>query len=130
MANKKLFRVITCLAILLITILVFNNNVFASTQKSIFEEPPKGGWYDIFSTSGNDPLSGAKSELWGIVQAIGYATSIIMLVIIGIKYIWTSPDGKADVKKQLFPYVIGCALLFGATFFVGVIGNFAITKIQ
>ena len=78
----------------------------------------------------NNPFSSSISDILGIIQAVGVLVAIIMLVYIGIKFIMTSPEGKADVKKELVPYLIGCILLFAGTALIGIIANFAYTEIQ
>lgn len=61
--------------------------------------------------------------LW-IVQAIGYAVSIISLTIIGIKYMLASADEKADLKKRLAPFIFGALLLFASSFIMTIIVQF------
>ena len=60
----------------------------------------------------------------GIVQVVGYVVAVVMLVIIGIKYITSSPEGKAEVKKTALYYVLGAALIAGAVTVAGVIFDF------
>lgn len=77
-----------------------------------------------------NPFSDSISIIIGAIQAVGMSVAVIMLTYIGIKYIWSSPDGKAELKQQLFPYFIGCVLLFGSSWLIGVIADFANTKIK
>lgn len=76
-----------------------------------------------------DPPSSTESSLskstqnWagiilGVIQAIGMSVAVIILVWLGIKYIMASPDGKAEIKKQAFGYILGAVLLFGASWLV------------
>lgn len=62
--------------------------------------------------------------IW-IVQFVGYAIALVSLMIMGVKYMIESPEGKADLKKRMIPFVIGAFLLFGASTLVGVVANFA-----
>ena len=51
----------------------------------------------------------------GIVQVVGVGIAIIMLILIGMKYVLASADEKANLKGQLVIYVIGALLLFAGT---------------
>ena len=50
----------------------------------------------------------------GVIQVVGGAVAIIMLVMVGIKYISASPNERADMKKGLTAYVVGAVILFSA----------------
>jgi hypothetical protein len=54
---------------------------------------------------------------------IGVAIAVGMMIFLGIKYVTSSPDGKADLKKQLGIYVLGLVFILGATTIVGIIKN-------
>jgi len=55
------------------------------------------------------------STVLGIVQGVGIAVSVIMLAVMATKFFLQSPGGKAEVLKQLQPYVIGVILIMGGT---------------
>ena len=46
-----------------------------------------------------------------ILQAVGMVAGVAIVAYMGIKYITSSPDGKAEIKKQAFIYIGGAALL-------------------
>lgn len=50
-----------------------------------------------------------------IVNNIGLVTSILILAVLGIKYMLGSVEEKADYKKDMIPYLVGAGLLFGIT---------------
>lgn len=121
MKKSKIFR-ITCIILQIIYIInMFASSVYASTS---------GGMYGIYDRILNNPFDSSVSTIVGILQAVGMVIAIIMLTIIGIKYIMVSPEGKADLKQQLFPYFIGCILLFGGSVLIGVIANYAYSNIK
>lgn len=89
-------------------------------------------WSQVFALSnisGVDPkanLDEAKpiaANIIGTMQWIGYAIAVIMLVIIGIKYITSSADDKASLKSAAWKYVLGALLITGAVTFVDWIFN-------
>lgn len=57
------------------------------------------------------------------VSIIASATSIVTLIILGIKYMLGSVEEKAQYKKTLLPYFIGAIFVFGATTIPTVIYN-------
>ena len=63
-------------------------------------------------------------KILNIVQIVGVAVAVIMLSVLGIKYMFASTNDKATIKEKLMAYVIGAVLLFGASMLIGVIRNF------
>ncbi len=59
-----------------------------------------------------------------VVATVGSGAAIIVLIVLGIKYMMGSAEEKAEYKKTLFPYIIGAAFVFGASALTGVIYNF------
>ena len=74
--------------------------------------------------TGAASIVSASNSIVGVIQVVGYVVAIVMLIIIGIKYITSSPEGKAEVKKTALFYVLGAVLIAGAATIVGVIFNF------
>lgn len=60
-----------------------------------------------------------------ILQMVGSFASVIVLVVIGIKYMIGSVEEKAEYKRTLMPYIIGCAIVFGFSNLIGIIFNVA-----
>lgn len=67
---------------------------------------------------------GAVSKILGLLQWIGYAFAIGMLIFIGIKYTMSAANEKADLKKGLINYVIGAILIAGAATICGWLADF------
>ena len=59
-----------------------------------------------------------------ILQAIGVVLSVVILIVVGIKYMLGSAEEKSEYKKTLVPYIIGAALIFAAAIFAQVIYDF------
>ena len=71
-------------------------------------------------TPNTDAIEGTKIEeltkqILGLVQWIAMAFAVGMLLYIAIKYMMSSANEKADLKKGLINYVIGAAIMFGVT---------------
>lgn len=52
-------------------------------------------------------------KILSLITTIGTVISVLMLAILGVKYMLGSVEEKAEYKKDLVPYFIGAALLFG-----------------
>lgn len=77
--------------------------------------------------TGTGTVTDIGGKIVGIVQVVGYVVAVVMLVIIGIKYITASPDGKAEVKKTALFYVLGAVLIAAAVTIVGAVFDFGST---
>ena len=69
----------------------------------------------------------AGKNIVSILQAVGVVLSVVMLIVIGIKYMMGSAEEKAEYKKTLLPYIIGAVFIFAASTIASVIFNFANT---
>lgn len=61
------------------------------------------------------------NSIIGIVQFVGTFASVIVLIILGIKYMLGSVEEKAEYKKTMWPYLIGAILVFATTTILSVI---------
>ena len=64
------------------------------------------------------------NQIITIVSTVGSIASVIVLVILGIKYMMGSAEEKAEYKKTLLPYIIGAGLVFAASAIAGIIMGF------
>lgn len=71
------------------------------------------------SSSQSETAVNIAQIILGGFQVVGYFLAVIILVWMGIKYITSSPDGRAEIKKQSLTYFIGVVLLFSAGTIVG-----------
>lgn len=76
------------------------------------------------STPGVEQVGNAGASILSIIQMIGIAVAVIILVWLAVKYITAAPSDKADVKKSAVAYVIGAVLLFAASGVLALIQNF------
>lgn len=61
-----------------------------------------------------DALQDFSSTLFNIFSIVGAAVAVIIGIVIGIKYMIGSVEEKAEYKKMLVPYIVGCVVVFGA----------------
>lgn len=60
-----------------------------------------------------------------IMQTVGIVVAVVVLLILGIKYMMGSAEEKAEYKKTMIPYLVGAILIFASTTIVNVVYNIA-----
>lgn len=115
MKNKTL-KIIAVLLIAIALITLSTTIVRATTGFEPIEPKPGG-------TAG-EKITNTAGQILTIVRIVGMAVAVIMLTILGIKYVAASPNEKADYKKGMTVYVVGAVLLFGASALLSVIQKF------
>lgn len=121
MRNKTL-KIVAILFIAIVLISVATTMVKASDGGFVEVQPQNPG-------AAGTKISNIAGQILYIVRMIGMAVAVVMLTVLGIKYVAASPNEKADYKKGMTIYVIGAVLLFGASMLLGVIQNF-VTKVS
>ena len=76
-------------------------------------------------TSNTDSVQKIGKQILGIVQVIGSIAAVIVLVVLGIKYMMGSAEEKAEYKKTMIPYIVGAVLIFAASNLASMIYNWA-----
>lgn len=115
MKNKTL-KIIAVLLIAIALITLSTTIVRATTGFEPIEPKPAG-------TAG-EKVTNTAGQILTVVRIVGMAVAVIMLTILGIKYVAASPNEKADYKKGMTVYVVGAVLLFGASALLSVIQKF------
>lgn len=110
MLNKKSMKVISIVILAIVLLMSIGSTVFGVTIPGATD--PKV-----------DSINGTVQTVFGIIRWGGIIIAVIMAMFIGIKYITSSPDGKAEVKKTAMYYVGGIILLLAASGIVTLIGN-------
>lgn len=103
MNNKKIVMIIRILLIIV---------VIASLANTVLAYDPTG-W------SANENVSSDMEDIvgnvLGFVQILGSAIAVIMIVVLGIKYMVGSVEEKAEYKKTMIPYAVGAICIFAAS---------------
>lgn len=79
--------------------------------KSILKDTTSGTDSSNVSTQ----VKSISQSVITIVQVIGVGVAVIMLIVLGMKYMVSAPEDKAQIKKHAVVYVIGAVVLFGAS---------------
>lgn len=84
----------------------------------------------IYNKNGTSKVTNAGGSILAVVQVIGISCGVICLIILGIKYMYSSTNDKATIKEKLIPYLIGAIIMFGGTGILTLVANFAQTAIK
>lgn len=124
---KKSVKIISIALIALTIILTMSNIVLATgSEKKGTTIPDKIGQI----AQGNDKADTTKVVSLGativtIMQTVGIVVAVVVLLVLGIKYMMGSAEEKAEYKKTMIPYIVGAILIFAATTIVNVVYNIA-----
>ena len=113
MKNKKIIF-ITSFCILLI--ILMHNFCFGVTSTKM----------DTSININQEAVNESKAQtqkFLGAIQLVGSVASVIALAVIGIRYMMSSLEEKAEMKGVLIYYVIGCALVFATSNLLSVVYN-------
>ena len=99
--STKTMKILTFIATILLVISLGTSTIFALTPSQV--QPTDPGTNDIQTLGG---------KILGILQTVGIVLSVIILVILGIKYMMGSAEEKAEYKKTILMYCLGAAIVF------------------
>ena len=112
MKAKKI--VATIITILIFSILFFNTTSMATLITDNYKpgeltEDDYGRAFELTGTIVN------------ALTVIGTVVAIVGIMVIGIKYMIGSAEEKAEYKKTMVPYLVGCIFIFAITRIVSII---------
>lgn len=119
---KKLWKKLTMLAIT-ISGMMYSTLSFAA----IDGVDPNKTFKTTTGTNATNAVSNFGSNILGIVSTGASVLAVIILIVLGIKYMMGSAEEKAEYKKTMIPYLIGAVLLFAAVNLAGWIVGIAQT---
>ncbi len=119
---KTIQKVLSVLVLVAIIVSMASTIVLATDSAVVTPKDITRENADPSITTGT--IDKAGKNIVSILQAVGVVLSVVMLIVIGIKYMMGSAEEKAEYKKTLMPYVIGAALIFAASVFAQVAYDF------
>lgn len=122
---KKSMKIVGILAIIAIITISLMPNVFAAYGLNYDNAEGALDASQANSTGVYKATNNALNTALGIIQLVGVAIAVIMLIVLAIKYISAAPGDKAEIKKHAVVYIVGAVVLFGAAGILGIVRNFA-----
>lgn len=107
---KKLSKIFAVLLILAIAMIAFTTvaNATAGDVANIFQKAEE-------SNVDTGDMTTVAGNIVNIITWVGIIVAIIVLLVLGIKYMMGSAAEKAEYKKTMIPYLVGAVLIFGAS---------------
>lgn len=116
MNTKKISKIVSVLMIVAMLAMA-STVVFAQSTDPRTITPLQG--------TGTGSVKSLGQQILGIVQLVGSIAAVVVLVVLGIKYMMGSAEEKAEYKKTMIPYIIGAVLIFAASNVAGMIYDWA-----
>lgn len=111
----KLINIFTIILILIVVVYILLSNFsccYASDDIGAIIGNMKGSSKP--ETTANSLTKGIN-VIYTIIRIAGTGIALLMVMILGIKYMMASVEEKADIKKQAIPILVGSALIFATS---------------
>ena len=112
---KKTSKIVVALCLIL-AIVMISVSSFATVTPTSFE---------VKDPSNVDTLKSLGGSIIGVVRTVGVLIAVVILLVLGIKYMMGSAEEKADYKKSMIPYLVGAVLIFAASTIAGIVYDMA-----
>lgn len=117
---KKQVKILSIALIVLTVLLAISNVVLATDIPGKIDTIAKGN-----ADANTDKVVNLGATIVTIIQTVGTVVAVVVLLILGIKYMMGSAEEKAEYKKTMIPYLVGAILIFASTTIVNVVYNIA-----
>ena len=134
---KKTVKILSTIVMIVMFILMSNISIiYAGTEEADRRDAAATGGVpagssqsgiinpDDFKPNDTDvptEITDLAGTIIGTLQVIGIIIAVIVIMVIGIKYMTGSLEQKAQYKKTMIPYIVGVAMLVCTTTLVKVI---------
>ena len=115
---KKLTKIVSVL--LMVAILLSIGTTVFATVSGVSDPADLTGQ----AVSGTDKITNIGNQIITILTIVGTVASVVVLIVLGLKYMMGSAEEKAEYKKTMLPYIICAALVFAASAIAGVLYSF------
>lgn len=117
--EMKKYSKIMSILLILIMLVSFATTTFAAVAGVSDPSTLKGK-----AVAGTNKITSIGNQIITILTVVGTVASVIVLIVLGIKYMMGSAEEKAEYKKTMMPYIIGAALVFAASAIAGILYGF------
>ena len=114
--STKTMKILTTIATILLVV---------SMGASVVYGLEPGGLKANTQATGTSEVQTLGQNIMGVINVAGVVIAVIVLMILGIKYMMGSAEEKAEYKKTMIPYLVGAILIFAASTIANVISKFA-----
>ena len=105
--KMKKTKIIVTTFLVSIIILLFVPQINYAVEKKIttdnFKLDQLNGYTNAYKKANN---------IVNTIQVVGVVVAVVGLIALGVKYMFGSVEERADYKKTMIPYLIGCIFIF------------------
>lgn len=116
---KKSLKIISTLLVIVMMVACMSVNVFAVNVDTVIDNMVNANT-NVDTTK----VTNIGKSITEILSTIGIVIAVIVLMVIGIKYMMGSAEEKAEYKKVMIPYIVGMVVLLSASAIVRMIAGF------
>ena len=109
--KKNTAKIIFIIIFIILILCVLPNNIFSANVINPNDYKPDS----TTEASNAGELANIGNSIVGVLQVIGAGVSVIILAVLGIKYMTGSVEERAQYKKTMVPYLIGAVMVFAIT---------------
>ena len=118
--RRFIIKLILIILICVTTISIF----YPSFVKADFIKENFTGEIEDIDSNGGSKIKTVLNVVLKIVRTVGTGIAVLILMILGCKYMMASAGERAEIKKYAITYVIGAIILFSASQLVGIVQKF------
>lgn len=117
--KSRVLKIFTIIAIILILFLTIFNTISNADVPTTIDP---GEWQPSnLQASDVDEVMNIGGIIVSIIRTVGLVVSVVVLIIIGIKYMTGTIEEKADYKSSMRPYLIGVFIFFALSQLLAII---------
>ncbi len=120
---KKTMKILTVVLLAVMLVSFASNVLAAGTQLKPGDLENKIDYGNVADTNN---LMSQAGKIMGLIRNISVIAAVIIIMVLGVKYMLGSVEEKADYKKSFMPLIIGIILVVAATsiasFIFGIVG--------
>lgn len=114
---KNTVKILTVLLIV-ITLISFATSTFAAAGKALDPKSINATYSDD-----NSELTTKAGKIMGMIRNIAAIAAVIIIMVLGVKYMLGSVEEKAEYKKSFMPLIVGIVLVVAASSIAAFIFN-------
>lgn len=109
---KKTMKILT---VLLVAVMLISLTTSVFAAGTAINPSDLEGKIDYGDGTATDDLMAKAGKIMGMIRNISVIAAVIIIMILGVKYMLGSVEEKADYKKSFVPLIIGIILVVAAT---------------
>jgi len=79
------------------------------------------------SSYSNQNLNNTVGSILGLLQWVGYAVAVVLIITLGVQWMLAQPSKKAELKSKMWSMAIGILLLVGGVTVINIVWDYSTT---